>query len=412
VPGHCQGQPWLDSLPDPTIGVDRGDSLQWANRAAVDLFGWPVADFLGRSVLDLVHPDDLPFALMSLDSVKTKEVGTVIEVRVQTAGGWRMVETIGSNRLDDEQIGCVVLTLRDGTARRRWELGRSDDAVFRSIVNNAATLLVLMDPDGTISGVSAAVTRMLGLDPESLEGRQFQSLVCVPDREAFRSALLACRGIPAGSLEPMTLEVGLIGRDKRVVPFELTLVDMADDPTVTGIVMSGHNITKLRLFQKALADLALKDPLTMLPNRTAVDDRLEFLLGQGESVKVAFVDLDGFKTLNDRYGHQVGDLVLRAVAERLRAAAAPGDLVARYGGDEFVVVSAEAGGDVRFLSERLSGAVCRPLDDSGRQLSVSASIGVAQSVDGDTPADVLSRADRAMYLAKGHRRRPAAQPAG
>ena len=89
------GQAWLDALPDAIVAIDHEGRLEWANKAASSLFGWELVDFSGRSVMDLIHPDDLHFALMSLDTVQTKDVGTAIEVRVQTDGGWKLVEVVG-----------------------------------------------------------------------------------------------------------------------------------------------------------------------------------------------------------------------------------------------------------------------------------------------------------------------------
>lgn len=396
-------QAWLDALPEPTVGVDAMGSLQWANQAAIDFFGRPAAEeLLGQSVLDLIHPDDAHFALLSLDSVQSKTVGTLIEVRVETGAGWRLVEVIGANRLGQPGIDCILLTMRDITERRRWEVGRGDDAMFRAVVHNAASLLMLVRADGRIQAVSAAVTRLLGHDPETLEGSNLTDLVCTDDRPAVDRALIACRDLPRGSQDPVTVEACLVDGAGRSVPFELTLVDMADDPVVPGIVVSAHNITKLRAFQKALTELARKDPLTMLANRAAVDDRLEALLAQGISVAVAFVDLDGFKALNDRFGHHFGDQVLQAVAGRLASTVRPTDLVARYGGDEFVVVATDLSSGAG-LEPRLAAAMSRPIQAGDQEVVVLASVGVTYTRPGDSVTDVLVRADRAMYGSKASR---------
>lgn len=383
------------------IAIDGDGRLEWANQAAVDFFGWRLSDFVGRSVLDLIHPDDLHFALMSLDSIQSKDVGTLIEVRVETASGWKLVECIGANRLGQRSVDTIIIALRDLTLRRRWEVAQGDDAIFRTVVHNAASLLMLVRADGVIRSISGAVTRLLGRDPEELEGTNLQDLICLEDRRGFHRAVHECQAVPSGDQEPVTVEAGLLDGNGRTVPFELTLVDMAQDPTVDGIVVSAHNITKLRSFQKALADLARKDPLTMLPNRTAVDDRLETILGERQSVAVAFVDLNGFKALNDRHGHHFGDLVLRAVAERLLTTVRTSDLVARYGGDEFVVIAEDLDLDsgVR-IDRRLLAAMAAPLVVGDREVVVEASVGVTYTEPGDTVTSVLVRADQAMYGTK------------
>lgn len=364
-------------------------------------------EWVGRSAFDLVHPDDVSFAALSLASVQDKEVGSLIEVRVRAADGWRVVEAHGANRLSDPDVSCVVVTVRDLTERRRWELGRSDDAVFRSVVNNSASLLMLVDHDGTIMSVSNAVARLLGLDPETLERQPLESIVEPHDRRRVRRALT--QSAPgSGHGDPVTMEVSLLSADGRPVPFELTLVT-PDDPTLGGIVVSGHSITKLRLYQRALADLALKDPLTMLPNRTAADNHIEALGAAHTSARVAFVDLDDFKHVNDRYGHLVGDQVLCAVADRLSVLKGRSDLVARYGGDEFVVVvddrdSAGSNGEDG-LTIRLLDAFDEPFDADGHTILQTASIGVATLNPSDSANTVLGRADHAMYSSKRRRQR-------
>jgi diguanylate cyclase (GGDEF)-like protein/PAS domain S-box-containing protein len=398
------GQAWLDALPDPIVAIDGQGRLGWANRAAITMFGASLEDHVGTSALDMIHPDDRPFALLSLDSLQSKDVGTLIEVRVRTSTGWRLVELVGANRLVQPGIESLLITMRDLTDRRRWEVGRGDDAMFRAVVHNAASLLILVGTDGSIRAISGAVTRLLGRDPETIEGLLVLDLVCTEDRRALARALAECRSLPSGVGEPVTVEAGLLDGAGQSIPFELTLVDMADDPTVPGVVVSAHNITKLRAYQKALADMARKDPLTLLPNRSAVDERLGVLLEQKITVAVAFVDLDGFKALNDRHGHHYGDMVLQAVGERLSTTVRPADLVGRYGGDEFVVIAHDLSESAR-LDRRVAMAMSQPVRIGEGELVVQASVGVTYTRFGDTVTSVLARADRAMYDSKGPRHR-------
>jgi diguanylate cyclase (GGDEF)-like protein len=162
----------------------------------------------------------------------------------------------------------------------------------------------------------------------------------------------------------------------------------------------------LRNLTDVLAERAIRDPLTGLANRGLLEERLRAVLSRdartGDSTGVLFLDLDGFKQVNDEYGHQVGDAVLRGVAGRLQAAVRPADTVARLGGDEFVVLVEGASADgVEVLADRLREAVAEPLPVGDLDLHVGVSVGVALSESGASdPSALLARADRRMYAEK------------
>jgi diguanylate cyclase (GGDEF)-like protein/PAS domain S-box-containing protein len=164
-------------------------------------------------------------------------------------------------------------------------------------------------------------------------------------------------------------------------------------------------VVERELARERLTHHALHDPLTGLPNRTLLLDRLEVALSQRSrgSVAVVFIDLDHFKLVNDSLGHTAGDRLLCSAATRLRAVVRPGDTVARFGGDEFVVL-AEAVADERDtegLAERITSALAEPFDLSGEEVFVTGSIGIALSGHGDcTATELLRDADAAMYRAK------------
>jgi diguanylate cyclase (GGDEF)-like protein len=163
---------------------------------------------------------------------------------------------------------------------------------------------------------------------------------------------------------------------------------------------------RLAASEEELSRQALHDPLTDLPNRTLLGDRLERALSRtrrtGRRVGVLFLDLDRFKLVNDTRGHLGGDSLLKVVADRLTAAVRPNDTVARFGGDEFVVVCEEVcdAAEATALAERLRSALAEPIDLEGGQLFVTVSVGVAVSQRGDSPERLLRDADCAMYRAK------------
>jgi diguanylate cyclase (GGDEF)-like protein len=171
---------------------------------------------------------------------------------------------------------------------------------------------------------------------------------------------------------------------------------------VGGLVVSGHDITQLRVTRDALEELTSFDPLTGLANRSSLRTHLEQRLGN-PTTAVVFLDLDGFRPINDRYGQAVGDEILRLLAARLASSIRRGDMVGRYGGDEFVVVAAiHDPEELKILATRLAEAVQHPIELPQGTFRLSASVGLAHPGPGDTAASLLGRADTAMFIAKQH----------
>jgi diguanylate cyclase (GGDEF)-like protein/PAS domain S-box-containing protein len=228
-------------FPDAVVLVDGTGTIVWGNLAAEQIFGRTVHEWVGRSGLDLVHPDDHEFVLRSLGTVQGKDVGSPIEIRVKAASGWRLIELIGAHTTwSGEDV--ILLSMRDLTERRRFEVasGRGE-ATFRSLVHNAGSIIMLVSNEGNLESVSGAITRLLGLDPEVLEGRPLAEIVAEPDQAEFLVALAAARR-GATAVSPVIARVGLRRHGGGDVPFELNFVNLLDDPTVEGIVVTAHDV--------------------------------------------------------------------------------------------------------------------------------------------------------------------------
>ncbi|HEX3334515.1 MAG TPA: EAL domain-containing protein [Acidimicrobiales bacterium] len=230
------------NLPDGVVMVDGTGTVVWANRSAERIFERRLEDWVGRSGLDLVHPDDQEFVLRSLSTVQDKDVGSPIEIRVNAASGWRLIELVGSTTPWHGDT-VVLLSMRDITERRRFELANGHEARFRSLVHNAGSIIMLVSESGRIESVSAVITRILGHDPEVLVGQPLSDIVARTDRSQLKAALAAA-GRGATSARPVTARVRLRRHDgAAAVPFELNIVSMLDDPTVDGFVISANDAT-------------------------------------------------------------------------------------------------------------------------------------------------------------------------
>jgi diguanylate cyclase (GGDEF)-like protein/PAS domain S-box-containing protein len=247
----------LDELPDVVIVLDAVGQVLWGNSRAERFFGHTLDEYVGRSGLEFVHPDDLELVLRSLASIQSKEVGTTLEVRLQSASGWRLIELIGTT-VGWFAPGAVLFCLRDLTERRRFEVARDETARFRSLVHNAAAITMLVSGSGHIDSVSAALTRMLGHDPEHVEHLPLVDLASEPDRPALAATLAeAARG--ATAMQPAVVVANLRHRDGTDLPFELSIVNLVDDPTVCGFVVTAHDISA-----RIAVELELRTALSLL----------------------------------------------------------------------------------------------------------------------------------------------------
>jgi diguanylate cyclase (GGDEF)-like protein/PAS domain S-box-containing protein len=223
-------------LPDPVVVVGPDATITWGNAAAERIFGLTLADVVGRSGLDFVHPDDLEFVTLSMDTVQDKVAGNPIEIRVRGVDGWQLVELVGAPVGD----GGVALCLRDLTERRRYEVAHGEEARFRSLVHNAGAVTMLVTAEGLVESVSAAITRLTGIDQEDVLGSPLADLVVAEDRTRISETL---RAAASGSVATVTVDVPSPARGGRI-PLELAVVDLLDDPTVRGYVVSAHDVTE------------------------------------------------------------------------------------------------------------------------------------------------------------------------
>lgn len=222
-------------LPDAIVVVDADAQVVWGNRAAERMFDRRLEDSVGFPALELVHPDDVGLALVCMESIQGRAAGSPIELRVRTADGWRLVELVGASMGHQ-----VALTLRDLTVRRRWEIANGDDDLFRSVLQNAAAVMVLLDAEWRVVATTAAVTRAFGWDPEALEGVPFATLLAPGSLDPVE--VLADSFAAGNPLE--SLDAELCCSDGSTSPVALHASNLLEDPTVQGVVLTIHDVAR------------------------------------------------------------------------------------------------------------------------------------------------------------------------
>jgi diguanylate cyclase (GGDEF)-like protein/PAS domain S-box-containing protein len=280
---------------------------------------------------------------------------------------------------------------------------RRQTAHFRSLVTRS-TDLVLVVGAGGCRYASDSVADMVGKPAEAVLGAAFLDYVHPDDRAAVESA-----GVDADLRELVFRVVNRFGEWRHV---EARVSDLRDDRHVRGVVLNGRDVTERIRLEEELTRRAFHDDLTELANRALFRERLDRALVRSdrsrESFAVLLVDLDDFKQVNDSLGHDVGDQLLRVVADRFGAGAREGDTLARLGGDEFALLAEEVEEQLAVrLGHRLLQSLERPFSVAGRELTLTGSVGVVVHPGGPGSSDELMRhADVAMYAAKeaGHGR--------
>jgi diguanylate cyclase (GGDEF)-like protein/PAS domain S-box-containing protein len=288
------------------------------------------------------------------------------------------------------------------------ERGSTDDVArrYRTLIEQLPLVVYVDALDEVSSNIftSRQIEPLLGYSVEEWKAETdlFARVLHPDDRER----VLAAHAHAHETHEPLSLEYRLIARDGRVVWLRdegvVVLDDRGQPLNVQGYLL---DITREREAELQLRQLALYDPLTGLANRAFFHERLRHAVmlrrEEGQATGLLYIDLDGFKGINDRWGHDLGDEVLHEIGRRIERSVRPGDTAARLGGDEFAVVLTEplTADDAVGVAERLLAEIAKPFETRNGLLSITASIGIAFGDDDET---LLKEADIAMYRAKAH----------
>jgi diguanylate cyclase (GGDEF)-like protein/PAS domain S-box-containing protein len=395
--------------------VDTTARVRCVNQACCALLQRGAAELVGLASVDLVHPEDREASEATLRLVHDRGVDRLdgLERRLLRPDGSVVWGRLSHRRLRDANgspIGTVT-TIEDITAGRlAMEALALRDEHDRAVFERASVGQLVAPADGLgITAANGALRALLGMAAAELTGRSLLDLVHPDDRPACSRDI---DRLISGEATIVDAELRLVSGHGESVPARVTLAaGPGRDGAPMAITALIQDLRAQRCADRARREIgehltfqANHDALTGLANRSLFTQRLEAALrSRRGGLAVLFVDIDGFKVVNDRLGHSVGDHALFEIAARLTAALRPADCVARFGGDEFTILCEEIHNphEVVEIAERIIAGIGEPMWLCGQRVQVGASVGISLP-EGDvvTVETLLGQADTAMYRAK------------
>ncbi|BBR53135.1 MULTISPECIES: PAS domain S-box protein [Pseudomonas] len=396
--------------PDP-ICVTRQDNGQFIeiNRAFTQTFGWSAEQVIGRTAEQIGLWAESAKRAQRIEQVIRERALSNVAVVVNHHNGSSLTCVISSCQITVDNQPCSVTTLRDITQQQRAEaaLKASEEKFAKAFHSSPDAITLTERSTGRYLEVNDGFCRLTGYSSAEVIGRTVYEIGIWADDKQRAALLTELR--ERGRVHHREM----LGRNKRG---DILTVEVSVEPLSLNeadcLLLTARDVSQLKNAQAQIRHLAYHDPLTNLPNRALLMDRLsqQIALLKRHNLRGAllFLDLDHFKHINDSLGHPVGDTVLKIITARLEASVRLEDTVARLGGDEFVVLLSGLEGSrdqveakVRDLADTLRELLAEPMSLDGQRLQVTPSIGVALIPDhGATPADLLKRADIALYRAK------------
>ena len=401
----------VDAIPDAVLVVVESGVVEYCNRAAERFFGRPISTLMNRPASQFL--DFFGHELKELDDL-FQSTGKLILTRIVNAAtaslpdGRKVPIEFTVTELSRQQKRALALVIRpalEPSAQKTPERG-SDSALHlnSSILENLDEAVIVSDSQFRVLSVNRAFTRITGYDVDEIIGRK-PLFVNVVERDASLYSRMWKSLAANGYWES---EIWNQRKDGTEFAERVSLSATKDDSGhIVGYSAVVSDITQRKRDEEKLRYQANYDELTGIPNRALFLDRVKMALSSARREKsklgLFVIDLDGFKLVNDTFGHEVGDQLLQEAARRLTCCVRTGDTVARIGGDEFsiLMIGIEQPRNAPTLAERILDSLAKPFLLKDQESYISGSIGIAvYPDDGETVGDLFRDADAAMYRAK------------
>jgi diguanylate cyclase (GGDEF)-like protein/PAS domain S-box-containing protein len=396
----------LDSVGQAVIATDVGGIVIYWNGAAERLYGWTAQEAVGRSIVELTPaPQSVEEAagiFAELAAGRSWEGEFVVRDRNGNPFPVHVTDTpvFGT----DGALQAIIGISTDITERKRAE---QTVRHLSAIVESSSDAIIGTALDGTIVSWNSGAQTLYGYVASEVTGQHIRILAssAAIDEEFTDLLRRVAQGQRVEGLETVRRH-----KDGRIIDVSLAISPVYDDDgSMSGFSVIARDDSARKEAERALSHQALHDALTGLPNRVVLQDRLHQALARSRrhhvQVAVMFLDVDDFKLVNDGLGHLAGDDILVQVAHRLRTTIRPEDTVARFGGDEFVIICEVSTVEAAIaVGHRLLGVLEAPFrlsgQDAGEGMRMDASIGLVMAAEDAAPEALLQDADTAMYRAK------------
>lgn len=395
---------FLDDIPLAAVALGFDGRIMHCNQVLSTLFGRAVPDLLGQHWIDgHVQADDRVRVAALIDgAIAPSALPAEIEFQIGTSAGDRLfrwhltlIRDFSGHPLSIAMLGSDIT---------QWRRLGNHLRLTAQMFDSSHEAMVITDRHNNIVSVNEAFTELTGYSPAEAIGRNPSILKSGRHDTDFYRAMwqsIVEQGYWRGDVWDRK-------KDGSIYPKFLAISAMCDEKnTITNFSAIFYDVTERKALEEKLDYLAHYDPLTGLPNRMLLQDRLEQAIAGAERLRqkfaLLFIDLDGFKPINDSYGHSVGDDLLKLVGQRLLKVVRRMDTAARLGGDEFVVILTDvrSADNAARVADKLVAGLSEPYTCRGQTVSVSASIGVSIYPNDELVANELLRtADEALYKAK------------